>query len=179
MLKEAVEKVLITEEEIQHRIAEMGEQITRDFAGKRPLAVCVLKGAWMFTADLLRRIDLPVDIDFICVSSYGGGTCSTGNVKIVRDLMSDCAGRDVLIIEDIIDSGITLENLKQLLYSRRANSVSIATLLSKPSRREVDVDVAYIGFTIPDEFVIGYGMDYAEKYRNLPEVCTIKRSLVK
>lgn len=176
MISDVVEKILISKEDIQQKVVELGKHITRDFKGKRLLAVCVLKGAWVFAADLLRHVDVEVDIDFICLSSYGGGTSSSGNVKVLKDLIHDCAGRDVLIIEDIIDSGITLFNLKKLLVSRKANSVAIATLLSKPSRRKVEVDVDYVGFTIPDEFVIGYGMDYAEKYRNLPDVCTIKRS---
>lgn len=168
-----IKKVLITREEIALRVAEMGKQISQDFKGKKLLAVCVLKGAWIFCADLLRHVDAEVDLDFICLSSYGAGTVSSGNVKVLKDLINDCANRDVLIIEDIIDSGVTLSNLKKLLLSRKSRSVEIATLLSKPARRKVDVDVKYVGFSVPDEFVVGYGMDYAENYRNLADICVL------
>ena len=174
-----IKRVLITKEEISLRVAEMGKEISRDFKGKRLLVVCVLKGAWIFCADLLRHIDVDVDLDFICMSSYGAKTISSGNVKVLKDLINDCAGRDVLIIEDIIDSGVTLSNLKTLLLSRKSRSVEIATLLSKPARRKVEVDVKYVGFSVPDEFVVGYGMDYAEKYRNLDEICVLNPEVYK
>lgn len=172
-----IKKVLISKEQIGKRVKELGKEISRDFQGKRLLVICVLKGAWVFSADLLRSVDLDVDLDFICLSSYGSGTVSSGNVKVKKDLTYDCSGRDVLIIEDIIDSGVTLCNLQKLLLSRNAASVEITTLLSKPARREVDVKVKYVGFEIPDEFVVGYGMDYAEKYRNLDEICVLNPSV--
>lgn len=174
-----MKNIFISKEEIAQRVSEMGKQITEDFKGKSLLAVCVLKGAWIFTADLLRNIDLDVDVDFICMSSYGNGVTSSGNVKILKDLSRDCANRDVLIIEDIIDSGITLSNLRKLLLSRNAKSVTITTLLSKPSRRTLDVDVKYVGFSVPDKFVVGYGMDYAERFRELPDIYVLKEEAYK
>jgi len=174
-----IDRVLISREEIELQVEKLGARITADFKGRKLLAVCVLKGAWIFAADLLKNVDLDVDVDFICMSSYNGGVTSSGSVKILKDLNHDCADRDILIIEDIIDSGVTLSNLKKLLISRRAASVTIATLLSKPSRRKVKVDVKYVGFEIPDEFVVGYGMDYAERLRNLPDVCVLKEEVYK
>lgn len=169
------EKTLICAEDIKKRVAEMGAQITRDFAKKRPLVVGILKGAWIFMADLLREIDIDVDVDFMSVSSYGGGTKSQGYVKLLKDMTCDCKDRDVLIVEDIIDSGITLSKIKELLLSRNAKSVTIAALLSKPSRRKADVEVKYVGFEIPDEFVVGYGMDFGEGLRTLCDVRVLKR----
>ena len=158
---------------LQARITELGARITVDYAGRAPLLVGVLKGAFVFMADLARRIDLPVEFDFMAVSSYGNATKSSGVVRIVKDLDIDLTGRDVLIVEDIIDSGVTLNYLLRLLNQRNPKSIRIATLLDKPERRIQPVDVTYTGFQIPDEFVIGYGLDYAEDYRNLPDICVL------
>lgn len=166
-------KVLITEEEIQQRLVQMGEEIDRDYAGKEILLVGVLRGAVMVMADLARVISTPLEMDWMAVSSYGSGTKSSGVVRILKDLDSDLTNKHVLIVEDIIDSGLTLSWLKTNLASRGPASVEIATLLRKPEAAKVDVDVKYIGFDIPNEFVVGYGLDYAEKYRNLPFVGTL------
>lgn len=166
-------KVLITEEEIQQRLVQMGEEIDRDYAGKEILLVGVLRGAVMVMADLARTISTPLEMDWMAVSSYGSGTKSSGVVRILKDLDSDLTNKHVLIVEDIIDSGLTLSWLKTNLASRGPASVEIATLLRKPEAAKVDVDVKYIGFDIPNEFVVGYGLDYAEKYRNLPFVGTL------
>lgn len=167
-------KVLLTEEELKAKCAEMGEQITKDYQGKNLLLVTVLKGAVVYLADLMRHIDLPCAIDFMVVSSYGSGTETSGVVKIVKDLDQDLAGKDILIVEDILDTGVTLHYLKGLLQSRNPASIRIATLLDKPERRKVDLQSDYAGFQVPDEFVVGYGLDYAEKYRNLPYIGILK-----
>ncbi|HEV7949408.1 MAG TPA: hypoxanthine phosphoribosyltransferase [Glaciihabitans sp.] len=159
--------VLITEQEIKDKIAELCRQIEADYAGERPLLVGVLKGAVMVMADVSRELKLHIDMDWMAVSSYGAGTQSSGVVRILKDLDSDLTGRKVLIIEDIIDSGLTLSWLTANLKSRGADSVEICALLRKPDAAKVQVDVRYIGFEIPNEFVVGYGLDYAEKYRNL------------
>ncbi|MDO5719262.1 MAG: hypoxanthine phosphoribosyltransferase [Actinomycetaceae bacterium] len=165
--------VLISEEEIQQRLIQMGEEIDRDYAGKEILLVGVLRGAVMVMADLARAISTPLEMDWMAVSSYGSGTKSSGVVRILKDLDSDLTNKHVLIVEDIIDSGLTLSWLKTNLASRGPASVEIATLLRKPEAAKVDVDVKYIGFDIPNEFVVGYGLDYGEKYRNLPFVGTL------
>ncbi len=167
-------KVLLTEEELKAKCAEMGAQITKDYQGKNLLLVTVLKGAVVYLADLMRHIDLPCAIDFMVVSSYGSGTETSGVVKIVKDLDQDLAGKDILIVEDILDTGVTLHYLKGLLQSRNPASIRIATLLDKPERRKVDLQSDYAGFQVPDEFVVGYGLDYAEKYRNLPYIGILK-----
>ena len=167
-------KVLLSEEQLKEKCAEMGAQITKDYAGKNLLLVTVLKGAVVYMADLLRCIDLPGAIDFMVVSSYGSGTKTTGVVKIVKDLDQDLSGKDILIVEDILDSGMTLSYLKGLLQSRNPASIRIATLLDKPSRRKVDLKADYVGFEVPDEFVVGYGLDFDEEYRNLPFVGVLK-----
>ena len=174
MMEQDVLKVLLTEEELKERIDELGAMISRDYAGKNLLMVSVLKGSIAFMADLMRAIDIPVAIDFMATSSYGAGTKTSGVVKIVKDLDLDLADYDVLLVEDILDSGRTLSYLLELLESRQPKSVKICTLLDKPERREVDVPVAYTGFTVPDEFVIGYGLDFDEKYRNLPYIGVLK-----
>lgn len=174
-----VKEVMFSEEQIRARVKEMANRIAVDYAGKRPLVIGILKGAWIFVADLLRETELPVDVDFICASSYGGGTSTTGEVTLLKDLTLDCRKRDVLIVEDIIDSGVTLTHLKEMLIDRKAKRVNIAVLLSKPSRRKVDVDVKYVGFEIPDEFVVGYGMDYDERYRSLKDICILKEEVYK
>ena len=167
-------KVLLSEEQLKEKCAEMGAQITKDYAGKNLLLVTVLKGAVVYMADLMRYIDLPCAIDFMVVSSYGSGTKTTGVVKIVKDLDQDLSGKDILIVEDILDSGMTLSYLKGLLQSRNPASIRIATLLDKPSRRKVDLKADYVGFEVPDEFVVGYGLDFDEEYRNLPFVGVLK-----
>jgi len=172
-----VERVLISEEEIAKKVKELGAQITKDYEGENLLIITILKGSVIFAADLLREIKIPVEIDFMCLSSYGSGSNSSGVVKIVKDLNKSIEGLNVLIIEDILDSGNTLSHLMELLKTRNPKSIRIATLLDKPDRRVVDVEVAYRGYTIPDEFVVGYGLDYDEKYRNLPFVGILKREV--
>jgi len=168
-----IEKVLLSEAQIQARLKEMAAQIDADYAGKDLLLVGVLRGAIMVMADLSRYLHNQVEMDWMAVSSYGAGTQSSGVVKIQKDLDTDITGRNVLIVEDIIDSGLTLHWLQENLHSRNPASVQIATLLRKPDTLKVAVDVKYVGFDIPPEFVIGYGLDYAEKYRNLPFVATL------
>ena len=160
--------VLISEDELTKRINELGEQINHDYEGKEVKLICILKGSIFFTCELAKRINVPVTIDFIQASSYGSGTTSSGTVKIKKDLDESIEGKDVIIIEDIIDSGNTLSKLLPLLEERNPSSLVVCTLLDKPERREVEVNVKYNGFNIPDEFVVGYGLDYDQKYRNLP-----------
>ncbi|MCL2857530.1 MAG: hypoxanthine phosphoribosyltransferase [Oscillospiraceae bacterium] len=167
---EQLPKVLISEEEIAGRIAELGAQITEDFKGKNLLMVSVLKGSVVFMSDLMRAINLPLRIDFMSVSSYGSGVKTSGVVKILQDLDHPIEGYDLLIVEDILDSGVTLGYLTGILRSRNPNSIKLVTLLDKPERRQVEVETDYVGFTIPDEFVVGYGLDFDEQYRNLPYV---------
>ena len=172
-LGDELEKVLITEDEIQRRLAEMAGEIDTDYEGRDLLLVGVLKGAVMVMADLARALHSPVEMDWMAVSSYGSGTKSSGVVRILKDLDKDITGRNVLIVEDIIDSGLTLSWLMSNLGSRGPASVKVCTLLRKPDAAQVDVPVRYVGFDIPNEFVIGYGLDYAERYRNLPFVGTL------
>ena len=169
-LYQDLERVLITREEIHEAVKKLGQQITKDYAGKEPLMVCILKGAVMFYNDLIREIDLPITMEFMAISSYGNSTKTSGVVNIRKDMDVDITGRDIIIVEDIVDSGMTLSYLKEVLETRNAASISIATLLNKPARRRVDLDVEYYCFNIPDAFVVGYGLDYAEKYRNLPDI---------
>lgn len=169
-----VERVLFSTEELAKRVGEIGAEITADYAGKEILMIGVLRGAVLFMADLARAIQVPVAIDFMAVSSYGAGTSSSGVVRILKDLDESVEGKHVLVVEDIIDSGLTLNYLMDNLKSRKPASIKICTLLNKPERRKVDVDIAYNGFTVPDYFVIGYGLDYAEKYRNLPFIGILK-----
>ncbi|MBD8079128.1 hypoxanthine phosphoribosyltransferase [Cellulosimicrobium arenosum] len=168
-----LESVLLSEEQLGRRLDEIAEQIDRDYAGQDLLLVGVLKGAVMVMADLARRLGHPVEMDWMAVSSYGSGTKSSGVVRILKDLDADLTGRNVLIVEDIIDSGLTLSWLLSNLRSRGPASVEIAAMLRKPDAAKTDVDVRYVGFDIPNEFVVGYGLDYAEKYRNLPFVATL------
>ena len=163
-------KVLLSEEEVDRRIQEIGEQITRDYQGKTVHLVCVLKGGSFFMCELAKRINLPVSLDFMSVSSYGGDTKSSGVVKIVKDLDEPLVGKDVLVVEDIVDSGRTLSYLLDMLKDRKPASLKLCTLLDKPDRRVVDVNVDYTGFKIPDVFVVGYGLDYDQVYRNLPYI---------
>lgn len=162
--------VLISESAIKKRIQELADNISKDYAGKEVVLICVLKGAVMFMVDLSKELKMPVAFDFMDVSSYGGGTKSSGIVKIVKDLNESIEGKNVLLVEDIIDSGRTLSYLVKVLKERKPASLKICTLLDKPERRIADVEVSYIGFNIPDEFVVGYGLDYDEKYRNLPYI---------
>jgi hypoxanthine phosphoribosyltransferase len=163
-------KVLLSEEEVDKRIQEIGEQITKDYAGKTVHLVCVLKGGSFFMCELAKRINLNVSLDFMSVSSYGGDTKSSGVVKIVKDLDEPLIGKDVLVVEDIVDSGRTLSYLLEMLKDRKPASLKLCTLLDKPDRRVVDVNVDYTGFKIPDVFVVGYGLDYDQVYRNLPYI---------
>ena len=172
-MKEKI-KVLLPEAEVDKKIQELGEQISKDYEGKSIHMICVLKGGVFFTCELAKRISVPVSLDFMSVSSYGDGTESTGIVRIIKDLDDSIEGENVLIVEDIIDSGRTLSYLVENLKSRGAKSVRLCTLMSKPSRRVVEVPVDYIGYEIPDEFVVGYGLDYAQKYRNLPYVGVVE-----
>lgn len=161
-------QILHTAEEIDAKVRELGAVISRDYEGRNPLLICVLKGAFIFIADLARSITVPVELDFMAVSSYGNAARSSGEVKIVKDLDTPVEGRDVVIVEDIIDSGLTLSYLIDVLERRNARSVRIVALFDKPSRRTIDLKPDYVGFVLPDAFVVGYGLDYAEKYRNLP-----------
>ena len=165
-----IQKILISEEQLAARVAELGAAISRDYEGKKLMILGVLKGSVVFMADLLRHITIPVEMDFMAVSSYGAGVKTTGVVKILKDLDRLIEGYHVLVVEDILDSGMTLSYLTELLRDRGPASVRIATLLDKPERRKVDIAPDYVGFTVPDEFVVGYGLDYAELYRNLPYV---------
>jgi hypoxanthine phosphoribosyltransferase len=169
-------EVMITAEEIQQKIKELGAAITRDYLGRKPELICVLKGAMVFMSDLIRAIDLELSIDFIAVSSYGKGASSTGEVRIIKDLDEPLSGRDIILVEDILDTGLTLNYLVNSFRARGATSVKIVTLLNKPERRKAHVEADYIGFTIPDKFVVGYGLDFAERYRNLPFIGVVKES---
>jgi hypoxanthine phosphoribosyltransferase len=174
MLEKDVKEVLFTAEEIRDRVAEMGKQIEKDYRGRDLLVIAVLKGANMFLGDLIRHIDLPMEVDFIAASSYGNTTESSGVVRILKDLDYPIEGKDVLLIEDLIDTGLTLHYLAENLKSRGPASFRICTLLDKPERRKIDIEVQYTGFAIPDEFIVGYGIDYSQRYRNLPYVATLK-----
>jgi len=163
-------KILITEDDIQRRVAELGEEISRDYADKTPVLVSVLKGGIIFMADLVRELKMLHEIDFMSVSSYNGGTESSGVVRILQDLSINIEGEDVIIVEDIVDSGLTLDYIRSILLARHPKTLRICTLLDKKPKREIEVPIDYIGFEIPDEFVIGYGLDYEQKYRNLPYI---------
>ena len=167
-------KILLTEEEIKNKVRKLGEEISKDYEGKKLLLIGVLKGSVVFMSDLMRNISVDNRIDFMAVSSYGSGTKTTGVVRILKDLDKPIEGLDVLIVEDILDSGKTLSYLRELLYERKPNSIRIAALFDKPERREADIRADYVGFEIPNEFVVGYGLDYDERYRNLPYVGVLK-----
>ena len=170
-----IEKVLVSEEQLKDKVAELGAQISRDYAGKNLVLVSILKGSVVFMADLMRAVTIPCSIDFMVVSSYGGSnTTTSGLVKIIKDLDGDLSGKDVLIVEDILDTGVTLSNLVPMLKMRHPNCVKICTILDKPSRRKADIAPDYEGFQVPDEFVVGYGLDFDEKYRNLPYIGVLK-----
>ena len=167
-------RLLYTEEELKLRVRELGAAITEDYRGKAPFFLGVLKGSFIFMADLLRCVGLPCAMDFMAVSSYGAGTKTTGAVRITKDLTKDIEGQDVIIVEDILDSGVTLSYLKDYLLRRDPASIRIVTLLDKPERRIADIRADYFGFTVPDEFIVGYGLDFAEQYRNLPYIGVLK-----
>lgn len=178
-MNKEIKQILITEEQLAQKVAELGKKITEDYEGKELLLVCVLKGGVVFASDLMKKIDLPLEIDFMAISSYGNDTKSSGTVRILKDLNMGIEGKDVLIVEDIVDSGLTLSYLMDNLKSRYPKSVQICTILDKPSRRVIDINIKYLGFSIPDEFVVGYGLDYAEKYRNLPYVAVLDEKAYK
>ena len=167
-------KIMMTEEEVDRKIKEIGLLISRDYEGRDVHLICILKGASFFACELAKRIDVPVTIDFMSVSSYGAGTESSGYVKIIKDLDSPIEGKNVIVVEDIIDSGRTLSHLMELLKSRNPASIELCALLDKPERRVVEVDVKYVGFQVPDLFVVGYGLDYDQKYRNLPYIGVVE-----
>ena len=169
-----LKEIILTEEEIQTLCKTLGQQITQDYQNKPLVCVGILKGSVMFMADLIKRIDTHLAIDFMDVSSYHGGTESTGEVQIIKDLGTSIENKDVLIIEDILETGTTLKSITELLQSRKVNSLEIVTLLDKPNRRKADIEAKYVGKKIPDEFVVGYGLDYGEHYRNLPYIGTLK-----
>ena len=173
-MKQDILEVLFTEEQLREKVAELGARITADYQGKNPLSVSVLKGSYVFMADLTRQIDTKCNIDFMVVSSYGSGTKTSGEVQIIKDIGSKIEGRDLIIVEDILDSGVTLSYLMKILQARGVNSIRLCTLLSKPERRKIDVPIDYLGFEVPDEFVVGYGLDYDETYRNLPYIGILK-----
>ncbi|WNR44786.1 hypoxanthine phosphoribosyltransferase [Paenibacillus roseipurpureus] len=169
-----IQEVLYSEEQIQGKIKELGDLLSAEYEGKNPLVICVLKGAFIFMADLVKQIRVPLEIDFMAVSSYGQSTKSSGVVKIIKDLDVPVEGRHILIVEDIIDSGLTLSYLIDVLERRNAKTIAVVALFNKPARRTVELEPDYAGYVLPDEFVVGYGLDYAEKYRNLPFIGILK-----
>jgi hypoxanthine phosphoribosyltransferase len=174
--EEIIDHILVDQAALQHRVAELGQQISVDYKGKDLVLICVLKGGVVFLTDLMRQITIPHEIDFMAISSYGVGQReSSGAVRLVLDLKIDIAGRDVLIVEDIVDSGRTMDYLLRTFWARKPTSLRVCTLLNKPSRRVLDVPLDYVGFDIPDEFVLGYGLDFDEKHRNLPAVAVLKK----
>lgn len=177
MLEQDIKKVLFSEEDIMTKCKELGAQLTKDYAGKNPLLVGVLKGAVPFMAELVKHIDTQVEMDFMVVSSYHGGTSSSGEVKILKDVDTNVEGRDVIFIEDIIDTGRTLLYLRDMFKYRKAKSVKIATLFDKPEGRVVEIDADYVCYNVPNEFIVGFGLDYAENYRNLPYVGVLKEEI--
>ncbi|SUO88368.1 hypoxanthine phosphoribosyltransferase [Streptococcus uberis] len=177
MLEQDIKKVLYSEEEITSKTKELGKQLTKDYQGKNPLMVGVLKGSVPFMSELMKHIDTHVEIDFMVVSSYHGGMTSSGEVKILKDVDTNVEGRDIIFIEDIIDTGRTLKYLRDMFKYRKANSVKIATLFDKPEGREVDIDADYVCYDVPNEFIVGFGLDYAENYRNLPYVGVLKEEV--
>jgi hypoxanthine phosphoribosyltransferase len=176
-LYEDISKVLISKEKIDRKVAELGSELSRDYDGLEPVMICVLKGSAIFFSDLCRRMSIPMQMDFIAVSSYGRSTGSSGEVRLIKDLDASIEGRHAVVVEDILDTGFTLRYLKEMLGSRRPATLKICTLLDKPDRRSVEIDADYRGFVIPNEFVVGYGLDYAERFRNLPEICVLKESV--
>lgn len=172
-----LQEILITEEELAQKVGQLATQLATEYKDKNPLVICVLKGAALFMSDLVKRMNIHLEMDFMDVSSYGSAAHSSGEVKIIKDLDTTVEGRDVLIVEDIIDTGLTLKYLVDLLEHRRAKSVKVVTLLNKAERRKADLVPDYVGFDVPDAFVVGYGLDYAEKYRNLPYIAILKQEI--
>jgi len=177
MMKDDIEKIYFSKEDLANKVAELGRKISEDYAGQEIFAVGILKGAVVFFSDLVRAINVPVQLDFMIASSYGDGTASSGTVKILKDLDYDIEGKNVIIIEDIIDSGTTMNYLLKYFKGRNPASVKLCALMSKPSRRKVEVPIDYCGYEVPDEFLVGYGLDYAEKYRNLPYIGVLKKEI--
>jgi len=173
-MNDDIRSVLISREEIEKTVARIGAEISRDYAGKEPMMISVLKGAFIFMADLVRHVTVPCSVDFMSVSSYGKGTRTSGEVQIIKDLDTNIEGKHVIVVEDILDSGVTLSYLLELLHARRPASIALCALFDKPQRHKVELELAYKGIEVPDEFIVGYGLDYAEKYRNLPDVCVLK-----
>ena len=173
MAEPGVGEILVQRDELAHRVRELAEEVSRDYAGRELLLVCVLKGAVFFLSDLMRHLDVSCELDFMAVSSYGSSTDSSGVVRILKDLDAPIGGRDVLIVEDIVDSGLTLSYLFRMLRAREPATLEVCALLTKPERREVDLPIRYVGFEIPNRFAIGYGLDHAERYRNLPYVAVL------
>lgn len=169
-----IDHILLSEEQIKNRVMELGAQLSEDYDGLNPIVLCVLKGATVFFTDIIRAMDIPLAIDFMGISSYGDAVKTSGIIKITKDMDSSITGRHVLIAEDIMDSGLTLTHLKKLLMERKPLSIKVCCMLDKPERREVDIQPDYCGFTIPNEFVVGYGLDYQQKYRNLPYIGVLK-----
>ena len=178
-MKNDIKEIIIQEEEVLAKIKELSKKISDDYKDKNLLVVGILKGSVIFASDLMKNIEIPCEIDFMAVSSYGNASETSGVVRILKDLDHSTEGKDIIIVEDIVDSGVTLDYLTKYLKGRNVNSVKIAALLSKPSRRKVDIDVEYLGFEVPDEFIVGYGLDFAEKYRNLPYVAVLKEEVYK
>ncbi|MBS4537576.1 hypoxanthine phosphoribosyltransferase [Clostridium sp. D2Q-11] len=176
-MKEDIREVLINEEQLKNKVMKLGKQISKDYEGESLTVICILKGAVMFMTELIKNIEIPIEIDFMDVSSYGNQTTSSGVVKIIKDLDSSIEGKNILIVEDIIDSGLTLNYLMKILKSRSPKSVEICSLLDKPEGRNVDMEVKYVGFIVPDAFLVGYGLDFAEKYRNLPYIGILKEEI--
>ncbi|MBS4534696.1 hypoxanthine phosphoribosyltransferase [Clostridium sp. D2Q-14] len=176
-MKKDIREILITEEELKSKIKELGKKISKHYNGEDLTVICILKGAIVFMAELIKNIDMPIEIDFMDVSSYGNQTISSGVVKIIKDLDSSIEGKNILIVEDIVDSGLTLKYLGEILKSRSPKSIEICSLLDKPEGRKVEMNVKYRGFVVPDVFLVGYGLDYAEKYRNLPYIGILKEEV--
>ncbi len=177
MVNKDIQSVLICESEIKEIVKGLATKINKDYSGEQLLVVCMLKGSCIFFSDLIRELDLDIRLEFMRISSYGNSAKTSNNVKIIHDLQEDIKGKNVLIVEDIIDSGRTIKNLKELLAKREPKSLRVATMLDKPDRREVDINGEYIGKVIPNEFVVGYGLDYAQKYRNLKDICVLAKSV--
>ncbi len=172
-----IKDVLIDEKTLKKRVSELGKELAEEYKGKNPLVICVLKGSVLFMSDLVQSMDIPLEIDFMAISSYGNGTRSSGEVRILKDLDKSVEGRDLLIIEDIVDSGLTLSYLIKIFKDRNTNSIKVCSLLDKPERRISEVEIDFVGFAVPDEFVVGYGLDFAEKYRNLPFIGVLKEEV--
>lgn len=176
-MRNDIKDVLIDEKTLKKRVSELGKELAEEYKDKNPLVICVLKGSVLFMSDLVQSMDIQLEIDFMAISSYGSGTRSSGEVRILKDLDKSVEGRDLLIIEDIVDSGLTLSYLIKIFKDRNTNSIKVCSLLDKPERRTSEVEIDYVGFVVPDEFVVGYGLDFAERYRNLPFIGVLKEEV--